>query len=203
MEYINLDFIKDEKIGCYEVKTMKITEEQAYYYNLRAIINNRLEELVNSGIYKKLTKFGEILMTNTQLEIRTHEEAIKQSKGNILVAGLGLGMFLTAIKNKKDVDKIIVVEKSKEVIEMIGKYYNDSKIEIINEDIFNFNTDMKFDLIWLDIWSYLDKENLKEMNYLRKKFSLNSDNILCWSENILRKKFNYFVARSKGNSQLF
>lgn len=188
MEYINLDFIKDEKIGCYEVKTMKITEEQAYYYNLRAIINNRLEELVNSGIYKKLTKFGEILMTNTQLEIRTHEEAIKQSKGNILVAGLGLGMFLTAIKNKKDVDKIIVVEKSKEVIEMIGKYYNDRKIEIINEDIFNFNTDMKFDLIWLDIWSYLDKENLKEMNYLRKKFSLNSDNILCWSENILRKK---------------
>lgn len=189
MEEINLNFIKDEKIGEYEVRTLNITEEQANFYNLSAIINNRLEELISSGIYKQLTRFREVLMTNTQLEIRTHQEAIKKSKGNILVAGLGLGMFLTAIKDKKNVNKIIVVEKSKEVIEIIGKYYNNNKIEIINEDIFNFNTDIKFDLIWLDIWSYFEEKNLKEMDYLRKKFSLNSDNILCWGEDILRKRF--------------
>ena len=187
MQEINLDFIKDESIGAYKVITKILTEQDAKFYNLRALLNNRLEALVNAGTYKVLTKDGEIVMSNTQLEITTHQKAIEKAKGEILVAGLGLGMFLTAIKNKKEVKKIVVVEKSKEIIQMIGKYYKDSKIEIINEDIFDFSTKDKFDLIWIDIWNDFNNYNLEEMEYLKEKFSLNSKEILCWSEDILRK----------------
>lgn len=190
MQEINLDFIKDESIGAYKVITKVLTEQDAKFYNLRAILNNRLESLVNAGTYKVLIKDGEIVMSNTQLEITTHQEAIEKAKGNILVAGLGLGMFLTAIKDKKEINRIVVLEKSKEVIQMIGKYYKDDKIEIINEDIFDFDTKANFDLIWLDIWNDFDNSNLEEMEYLKEKFSSNSKEILCWSEDILRKKKN-------------
>lgn len=105
MQKINLDFIKDESIGAYKVTTKVLTEQDAKFYNLRAILNNRLESLVNAGTYKVLIKDGEIVMSNTQLEITTHQEAIEKAKGNILVAGLGLGMFLTAIKDKKEIKK--------------------------------------------------------------------------------------------------
>lgn len=187
MQEINLDFIKNETIGAYEVTTKVLTEQEAKFYNLRALLNNRLEALVNAGTYKVLTKDGEIVMSNTQLEITTHQEAIEKAKGNILVAGLGLGMFLTAIKDKKEVKKIVVVEKSEEIIQMIGKYYKDNKIEIINEDIFDFSTKDTFDLIWIDIWNDFNNYNLEEMEYLKEKFSSNSKEILCWSEDILRK----------------
>lgn len=185
---INLDFIKDEKLGAYSVETRDISKEEANIQLLRCLINNRPEQMVEAGQFKVLKENDYIWMSNTLMEVVTHKEAINQAKGNILVAGLGLGMFLTAIKDKKEVTKITVVEKSSDIIKLIGKYYQDEKIEIINEDIFNFKTDDEFDLIWIDIWADICSDNLKEMEKLKIKFSKNSKNILCWSEEILNKK---------------
>ena len=185
---INLDFIKDEKIGNFSVETLTISPFDAELHNLSCKINKRPEQVVEAGTFKVLKENGDIWMSNTLMEVATHQQAIKKAKGNVLVAGLGLGMFLTAIKDKKEVKKITVIENSQEVIELVGKYYQDEKIQIINEDICDFNTDEKFDLIWLDIWATISRDNLKEMDLLRKKFSKNSKNILCWSEEIFRKE---------------
>ena len=187
---INLDFIKDETLGAYSIETLNITSKEAELHNLRCIINNRPEQMIKAGQFKILKENGEIWMSNTLMEVRTHQEAISRAKGNILVAGLGLGMFLTAIKDKKEVNKITVIEKSKEVIELIGKYYQDKKIEIVNADIFKYQTKEKFDFIWLDIWPYICNDNLQEMEFLKNKFSKNSKDILCWSEEILRAREN-------------
>lgn len=183
---INLDFIKDETLGAYSVETLNISPKEAELQNLRCIINNRPEQMIEAGQFKVLKENGEIWMSNTLMEIKTHQKAISRAKGNILVAGLGLGMFLTAIKDKKEINKITVIEKSKEVIELIGKYYQDKKIEIINADIFQYQTKEKFDFIWLDIWSDICNNNLEKMELLKNKFSKNSKDILCWSEEILR-----------------
>lgn len=183
---INLDFIKDETLGAYSIETLNITPREAEFQNLRCIINNRPEQMVEAGQFKVLKENKEIWMSNTLMEVKTHQEAISRARGNILVAGLGLGMFLTAIKDKKEVNKITVIEKSKEVIELVGKYYQDKKIKIVNTDIFQYKTKEKFDFIWLDIWADICNDNLKEMETLKNKFSKNSKDILCWSEEILR-----------------
>lgn len=183
---INLDFIKDETLGAYSIETLNITPKEAELQNIRCVINNRPEQMIEAGQFKVLKENGEIWMSNTLMEVTTHQEAIKKAKGNILVAGLGLGMFLTAIKDKKEVNKITVIEKSKEIIELVGKYYQDKKIEIINADIFQYQTKEKFDFIWLDIWPDICSDNLQEMEILKNKFSKNSKDILCWSEEILR-----------------
>lgn len=183
---INLDFIKNETLEAYSIETLNITPKEAELHNLRCIINNRPEQMIKAGQFKVLKENGEIWMPNTLMEVTTHQKAIKKAKGNILVAGLGLGMFLKAIKDKKEVDKITVIEKSKEVIKLVGKYYQDKKIKIINADIFQYQTQEKFDFIWLDIWPDICSDNLQEMKTLKDKFSKNSKDILCWSEEILR-----------------
>lgn len=183
---INLDFLKDEKVGRYSIETIKISEKEAEFQNIRCIINNRPEQMVQPGTFKVLKENGSIWMSNTLMEVKTHQEAIKKAKGKVLVAGLGLGMYLTAIKDKLEVEEIVVVEKSKDIISLTGKYFKDNKkIKIVNTDIFKYQTKEKFDFIWLDIWQDICADNLKEMKKLKNKFKDNSTDILCWSENIL------------------
>ena len=81
-----------------------------------------------------------------------------------------------------------MVEKEKDIIDLIGKYFIDDKIEIINADIFEYETDEHFDFVWIDIWENINVNNIKEMELLKKKFSKNSDSILCWSEDMINRK---------------
>lgn len=181
----DLSYIEDEQIGEWKVATFEIPKDYTIMRNV--FIENPLMKL-EPGVYKKLVseKLG-IVMSNTPMEQKTHIEAIDKAKGNVLVAGLGLGMYLQNIKDKEEVTSITVIEKSKEVIEIIGKYYTDcDKIKIINEDIFNYIPNIKFDFAFLDIWPDISKDNLVEFDILRKKFN-SIPEIICWSEELLHQ----------------
>ena len=179
----NLTHLKDEQIGGWRIETFEIPEEYARMRNI--FIKNPLMKL-EGGIYKKLiNRIDGVVMSNTPMERKTHIEAINKAKGNVLVAGLGLGMYLQNIKDKKEVTSITVVEESKEVIELIAKYFKDcQKIRIINEDIFNYTPDIKFEFAFLDIWSDISEDNLVEFDILREKFK-EIPEIICWSEDII------------------
>lgn len=179
----NLEYLKDEKIGDWRIETVEIPEDYARMRNF--FIKNPLMKL-EGGIYKKLiNRIDGVVMSNTPMERKTHIEAINKAKGNVLVAGLGLGMYLQNIKDKEEVTSITVIEKSKEVIELIAKYFKDcQKIKIINEDIFNYTPDIKFEFAFLDIWSDISEDNLVEFDILREKFK-DIPEIICWSEDII------------------
>lgn len=178
-----LEHLKNETIGDWRIETFEIPENFAKMRNF--FIKNPLMKL-EGGIYKKLVNknYG-IVMSNTPMEQRTHIEPINKAQGNVLVAGLGLGMYLQNIKDKEEVISITVVEKSKEVIELVAKYFKDcQKIRIVNEDIFNYTPDIKFDFAFLDIWSDISEDNLVEFDILREKFK-DIQEIICWSEDII------------------
>ena len=140
---------------------------------------------LKAGKYKKLTNKKGIVMSNTLMEQKTHIKAINNAHGNVLVAGLGLGMFLHNIKDKKNIESIIVVEYSKEVIQIVGKYFKEyDKIKIINNNIFDYIPNIKFDFAFFDIWSDISEENRKDFQILKEKFS-EINEIICWSEDIL------------------
>lgn len=178
-----LEHLKNETIGDWRIETFEIPENFAKMRNF--FIKNPLMKL-EGGIYKKLVnKLDGVIMSNTPMEQRTHIKAINKAQGNVLVAGLGLGMYLQNIKDKEDVTSITVVEKSKEVIELVAKYFKDcQKIRIVNEDIFNYTPDIKFDFAFLDIWSDISEDNLVEFDILREKFK-EIPEIICWSEDII------------------
>lgn len=184
---INLNFIKNETVGKATVNEFTISKYYSQLTLLKAKRNNRPEDYIKDGTYKRLYFDGQLLMSNTKMEINYHFEAFYRATGTVLVAGLGLGMYLYIIKDLKDVKRIVVVEKEKDIIDLIGKYFVNDKIEIINADIFKFETDEHFDFIWLDIWNNISVENIKEMELLKNKFAKNSDNILCWNEDLIKK----------------
>lgn len=100
-------------------------------------------------------------MTVTPHEIRTTMPAVKESFGNVLTYGLGLGYFAYMAHLKDEVDSVTVVEKDDRVIELFTKYIlpqfpNKEKIKVICADAFEYakNEVSKsfYDFIFADTW---------------------------------------------------
>lgn len=87
----------------------------------------------------------------------------RNSYGNVLVAGLGLGLVTHELLNNVDVNLITVIEINKDVINLISPLLPEPenvKFEIINEDFYNFIniTKIQFNRIIVDLWVTDSKE---------------------------------------------
>jgi len=100
------------------------------------------------------------------------QDYARNSIGNVLVAGLGLGLIthelldnVTNINNSNmlskvlsDVDSITVVERNKDVIDLISPLLPKAegvKFQIINKDFYDFihESEEDFDRIIVDLWT--------------------------------------------------
>lgn len=124
------------------------------------------------GNYKKLMRNGVCVMSNTPDEIRDFSSFVYKAKGSVLVNGLGLGVLLKALLEKDEITKITVIEKSKDVINLISDSITDKRVSIINADAFDYKPPKgeKYDCVWHDIWDYISDENLPEMIKLHRKY---------------------------------
>lgn len=164
--------IPDGQSGDWEISTFEITKDGADFHNLREAMH-RSNRFVTPGFYKKITRNNEVIMSNTESEIQDHLKFVEKAKGNVLINGLGLGVVLEMIKDKPEVDKIFVIEKSEDVIKLVAPYFeNYPKITIINADAFEYEIPegMKYGAVWHDIWDYICADNLEEMDSLHYKY---------------------------------
>ncbi len=97
-------------------------------------------------------------MSITPFEIETMTVPLAKVRGTVLALGLGLGYFASMAAMKDNVDKVIVVEKDKKVIDLYRNYIQpllpyQNKITIIHQDAFDFlNQKIKTDHIFVDIY---------------------------------------------------
>jgi len=103
-------------------------------------------------------------------------------------------MKLKIRDEKEEVKDILVVEKYREIIDMVKPNLPlNSKVKIILGDIKNFNPSSKFDVIYFDIWNNVCGDNYSEMKELKSKFRkfLKRENtnkwIGCWREDDCRR----------------
>ena len=108
--------------GDWEVKHFTVSKEREKTERLRAIFASH-GRFVPAGDYVGLYYKKTIVMSNTPDEIRDHYEIIHRAEGHVLLAGLGLGVVLQEIANKKEVKKITVIEKSEDVIKLVADHY--------------------------------------------------------------------------------
>lgn len=176
--------VPDGKSGEWAVETFEVSKEDEKFGIMRSIFSSERGRYVTAGIYKRLTRNGEVIMSNTPDEIRDAYEFFSIAKGNILINGLGLGIVLKAILKKINddgtfaVQKVIVVEKSKDVIQLVAPSFKDDvRVEIINDDAMTYQPPkgMRFDAIWHDIWDNICSDNLKEMKFLHRKYGRKTD----------------------------
>lgn len=169
--------VPEGKRGDWEVKKFVISEEEAKFDQLRAMINpHRQNRSVISGEYTKLMYKNQIIMSDTPAETDDLRFVIYHSTGNVLLNGLGLGVALQAIALKPEVLQVWVNEISQDVIDLISPHYLSlfpSKVTIQKADAFIWKPDngFKFDIVWHDIWSEISGDNYDEIKKLHHRYA--------------------------------
>ncbi|GAA0084146.1 hypothetical protein UT300007_05850 [Clostridium sp. CTA-7] len=135
------------KIGNFEIKSTDKEKDyiDGYMYNKHEKLNLSLLELYGPN---------NIWMKVSPLEIESSYMFIKYAKGIVGVVGLGLGYVVQELAKKKDVEKVVVYEKEKDIIDLYNlSFKNNSKIIIINEDAYKTKKE-SFDFFYVDIYEY-------------------------------------------------
>ena len=107
---------------------------------------------------------------------------IDAAHGTVWTFGLGLGFFAEEAANKDEVDKVVVIEISPEVVELIKPRLGNKKIEIIQADAWEWvkTAEGPVDFIYADIWTGDEpdfQEQRKRTKQLCKRFGCE---VMCW-----------------------
>lgn len=175
--------------GDWELKKFTITPEGEKMHNLRELINSRTR-FIEAGEYYGLYCDGKLIMSNTPAEVNDHYKFIQKAQGKVLIGGLGLGMVLKCLLDKKDVMKVVVVEQSPDVIKLVASSYtNDPRVEIVNESIFEYKPNEHFDCAWFDIWDDISGDEYPEMKKLHRRFGRHVGWSDSWCRNQSRRLY--------------
>jgi len=146
---------------------------------------------------------SQVMMSDFHYERATCVEVVERAHGDLLIAGLGVGMILHPILKKPDIRSVTVVEKYSDVVDLILPTLPiDPRLNIIVADIFHWKPPRRFryDLIWFDIWPDIEVTRLPEMARLHRRFGryLNRRNENCWMESWHRKETRRMTRKQRG-----
>jgi len=178
---IPLNIPKGES-GDWKVSKFTVSQHDADIFNVTVGFHRYIEP----GEYYKLTYKGLTVMSNTPSEIRDHIDFIRRATGNVLINGLGLGMCVAAILDTQRVETVIVIEKSQDVIDLVGAHIKDDRVRIIHADALEYKPRFafRFDAVWHDIWSTICSDNVPEMIKLHRKYGRHTN----WQGSWARKE---------------
>jgi spermidine synthase len=174
--------IPESKSGEYEIIHFEVNEEDVKKAKFHSILAFEYGEFYDfePGKYVQLQRQNggiDIVMSDTPMERRTNLRVLKLAKGDVLIAGLGIGMILYPILNKPEVESVTVVELERDVIRLMKPLITkwaveaDKCLRIINDDIELFDhEDRKWDVIYFDIWDEISGDNWEQMKRLTKRF---------------------------------
>jgi len=154
-------------------------------------------------IISSLSETGQgVWMTNLPVEQAQHKEALIGFHGNVLVGGLGLGLAVTILSANKRVRSVTVVEKSRDVIDLVWEHLNINrfKCEIVPLDLFEYLTDdnrvfLDFDFGFYDIWQSDSETTFFDTVVPLRKLSRNIvKDIRCWNENVMRGQLAFSLS---------
>ena len=171
--------IPDKKSGEWEIDTIEVEQETR-----RGIIDGYSNRSVPPGTYKRLKRGITTVMSNTPDEINDCLHFIFMAKDHVLINGLGMGMTVKMILENPKVTQLTIIEKSKNVINLVGDHYNDPRLTIIHTDAFVFEPpkNVLYGAIWHDIWDNIEIENWEEMELLIEKYDGITNWQGCWCE---------------------
>ena len=191
--------------GEWRIERFEVDEAAANLHNLRARISLSDNGLfIYPGTYTRLMRDGTLVMSDTPAEIESNLDFIEQAEGDVLINGLGLGWCIEALFQKDEVRTITVIEKSEDVIKLVGQHYlnkcpGDKELIIICDDAFTYKPkkNKRFDAVWHDIWDNYSPDNLPEMKRLHYKYGRKTD----WQGSWGRKRCERREKWERGNEE--
>lgn len=162
--------------GLAKIDKFSITEEEAKMANISYMFGGDYAlQRISAGEYVKLIVDGVLMMSDTPMERRTNREFIDKAKGDVMIAGLGIGLILENLKPKVEsgeVKSIVIYEKFQDVIDLVYPIYSDMPLEVRYEDILTYKPPRgeEYDTIYFDIWPDISTDNLPEMALLHQRW---------------------------------
>lgn len=179
------------------VERFKVTKEEADLFNLGDTLRGGTGP-IRPGTYTRLiakNPFVDPIMSDTPSERRDHLAPVKEAHrgGEVLITGLGLGMVANAILRIPLVEKVIVLEISPEIIQLVGPHWQKKwgdRLEIIEQDAFTFKPPdgikQRYSVVWHDIWDDIALDNLDGVQRLHRRFGRYADWQGSWRAEYLR-----------------
>jgi hypothetical protein len=167
------DVVPEGEIGVARVEHLDLTLEEvkrrsAFHAN----------EWTAPGRYTVLYVHGCLMMSDTAFEKLTNLDFVEQATGDVLIAGLGLGMVLLPVLAKPDVTSVTVVELHQDVVDLVAPPIRRAagadagKLKIIVSDIMSYKPrGAKWDVVYFDIWPSICPDNLADMSTLHRRFA--------------------------------
>ncbi len=136
---------------------------------------------------------SQVMMSDFHYERVTCEEVVRRAHGDVLIAGLGLGMILHPILKIEAVRSVTVIEKYQDVVDLVLPTLPvNEKLQVVLGDICMWKPPRghRYDVIWFDIWPDIETTRLPEMTRLHRRFRrrLNRANPECWMESWHRRE---------------
>ncbi|MCR4898607.1 MAG: hypothetical protein K5892_05205, partial [Acholeplasmatales bacterium] len=160
-EYYNNVKIKNKKYLSWELKYSKYKPYELFVYDdfkeIDGYVIPQIGYFTKPFDYLGVYQDKRLWMSITPNEINTMKKPIENAKGNVLVFGMGLGYYQYMISNKKQVNKITIVEHDQNVIDLFNKiifpfFKFKIKIEIVRQDAYAYLSgvkDKEFDYIFV------------------------------------------------------
>lgn len=172
------DIIPEGQSGEYAIEHYNIPEDKAHLaVTMATYSRDYLGRKIFAGDFCKLTHGDSIIMSDSGGERYSNTEIVRVAQGNILFAGLGIGMVLCAVLPKPEVKSVTVVELSLDVCHLVlphlAKYLGNhiTKLRVAQDDIFSYIPDRKYNVIYFDIWSDYSGDTYEETKVLHRRYS--------------------------------
>lgn len=194
--------IPDGTSGEWSVTSFTVTPDDEASQRIRSFNPSSHGRWVPAGTYKSINRSGRVIMSNTPNEIRDLITFKGHAIGNVLINGLGLGVALRMVLDKKDhegnlvVKHVTVIEKSKDVIKLVAPWFEKNyqgRVTIVECDAFEYkpNKNDRYDAVWHDIWDDICTDNLDGMKKLVRKYCRKATWQGCWCRELLRVRSRY------------
>ena len=118
-----------------------------------------------------------VWMSHTPMETFSQRNGIRHCSGHVCIGGYGLGWFLEQVAKKRSVKSIVIVEKSKELLDWFARKHakkiakeTGTKIKVVCADVYTYLAERHedFDKIALDVYEAYGNNNAEDNKQLRK-----------------------------------
>ena len=133
-------------------------------------------------------------MWDIPVERLAQKKIAEQARGNVLVAGYGLGIVQKFLLKNPKVNSFLTIEIFPEVIQKCKENYKKIYGEFVICDFYDYKTNKKYDCVIGDIWEDIVPESLNDyIKFKKKAQSLLKPNgkMLAWGKDF----FEYLLVK--------
>lgn len=111
-------------------------------------------------------------MSDSPMEQKSNQPFVRAAHGDILIAGLGMGLILPPLLQRRATRSVTILEENPHIIEAISPHFQHPKLQVLQADAHKWRPKrgQKFDSIYLDIWPDYSIHSIGEARELGRRY---------------------------------